>query len=196
MNLKRLSPYKGIALFFVLLLGAHFLWKLFVDGDLHSQQIAIFGMDVTPWFYRLSQQTAGMIHWFVCLFPNKQQFMIDDTHLYFAESGTILNIIWGCTGIKQLYVFLVIMLLYPGPWKKKCVFIPVGCIVLQAYNIFRIACIAWLTETHPERFDSLHDGVFRYLYYGLILLMWIIWEERFRRKPQAEQSETINTDTI
>lgn len=162
----------------VLLFATHYFWKLVVDADLHSQQIAIFGIDMTTQFHAISRFTAKMVHGFVCLFPDTQNFVNQDTLIYFTDGKIKLNIIWGCTGIKQLYIFITIMLLYKGPLMKKLWYIPLGCLILQAYNIIRIGALAFLTKEHPERFDFLHEGLFRYIYYGLIFLLWVIWEEK------------------
>jgi len=174
-----LSPYWGVVYFIALLLFTHFLWKLVVDGDLHSQQIAIFGKDLTTQFHSLAAFTARTVHWFVRLFPNTDDFLINDTRLHFQNENFIINIIWGCTGVKQLYIFIVIMAFYKGPWKKKLWYIPMGCVILWVYNIIRIAAICYLIIGHPERFDFLHEGLFRYILYGLIFLLWVIWEEKY-----------------
>ena len=188
-----LSIYGGVIYFIVLLLFTHFLWKLVVDGDLHSQQIAIFGKDLTTQFHSLSTFTAKIVHWFVRLFPNTDDFLIEDTHLYFRYGGFIVNLIWGCTSVKQLYIFIVIMAFYKGPWKKKLWYIPLGCVILWIYNIIRIALICYLTIGHPERFDFLHEGLLRYIYYGLIFLLWMVWEEKFVDSSTLKLSKNTPT---
>ncbi len=190
--IETLKPYKGIIYFIVLLLGTHFLWKLVVDGNLHGQEIAVFGIDMTPQFHDISLLTTKAVYWFVHLFPGSDTFIMDGTLLRFTDGSNIISIIWGCTGVKQLYIFLVIMLFYSGPWKKKLWYIPMGCIILSAYNIFRIACICWLTKEHPERFEFLHEGLFRYIYYGLIFLLWVIWEEAFVRRTEKKTSSSYS----
>jgi len=177
---KILHPYRGVLYFVVLLLLTHFLWKLVVDGDLHGQRIAIFGKDLTPQFHSLSVFTVNMVHWLVRLFPNTDDFYKNGSLMYFQD-GIRINIIWGCTAVKQLYIFIVIMLFYKGPWKKKLWYIPAGCVILWVYNIVRIAMICWLTYQHSERFYFLHEGLFRYIFYGLIFLLWVIWEEMFAK---------------
>ncbi len=179
-----LKPFKGILCFMILLFGSHFLWKLIVDANIDGPEIAIFGKDMSEPFYRLSQWTAKVVHWFVCLFPGSENFVLKDTLMYFPDGKIRINIIWGCTGVKQLYIFLAIMLLYPGPWKKKAWYIPLGCVILMVYNILRIAGICWLTKDHPENFDFLHEGLFKYIYYGLIFLLWVIWEEVYAKQRE------------
>ena len=178
-----LSPYWGVGYFIVLLLATHFLWKIVVDGDLKSHQIAVFGQDMTSQFYALSVFTAKVVYWFVRLFPNTNNFFISDTTLYFQDGGLRPYIMWGCTAVKQLYIFITIMVFYKGPWRKKLWYIPMGCIILWIYNIIRLAMISYLTYGHPERFHFLHEGLFRYIFYGLMFLLWLCWEEgRVKRK--------------
>jgi len=184
--LRAIKPYNGIIYFLIVLFATHFLWKFVVDGDMNSQHIAIFGKDLTPLFYRLSQWTNQAVFWFAGLFPGTENLSINDTLISFTDSNFRLRIIWGCTGVKQLYIFIAIIALYYGPWKKKLWYIPLGCILLSAFNIIRITAILFLTHHHSERFEFLHDQLFRYMYYGIIFLLWVYWEEKVRKPKIAE----------
>jgi exosortase/archaeosortase family protein len=189
--LSPFKPYKGVAYFLLVLFATHFLWKWAVDADLHAQNIAIFGVDCTPFFYKISQFTAMLVYQYSRWFPGSETLCIEDTRLFFPDGKIALIIIWGCTGVKQLYIFLMILLFYPGPWKKKLWYIPGGCLILFAYNIVRISAILFLTNQHPERFEMLHEGLFRYIYYGIIFLLWVVWEERIRKKD-LERKQNSN----
>ncbi|MCL2650157.1 MAG: archaeosortase/exosortase family protein [Candidatus Azobacteroides sp.] len=187
-------PYWGILYFLILLFFTHFLWKLVVDGDLHSQQIAIFGKDLTAQFHSLSTFTAKITYWFVRLFPNTNDFFREDTILYFQNGGMKINIIWGCTSVKQLYIFIIIIAFYKGTWGKKLWYIPMGCVILWVYNIIRLSMISWLIYKHPERFDFLHEGLFRYVFYGLIFLLWVIWEEKIVKNTPKSPKEDLESE--
>jgi exosortase family protein XrtF len=180
--ISRLKPYQNIIYFLLVMFGAHFFWKWVVDADLHSHYIAIFGVDCTMQFYEISKLTTQLVYQFSRLFPNTDDLRMGDAYLWFVNGKITLGILWGCTGVKQLYIFLLIMILYPGPWKKKSWYIPMGCVILFLYNIVRISAILSLTYQHPERFEFLHEGLFRYIYYGLIFLLWVTWEEAIRKK--------------
>ena len=180
-----LLPYWGVIYFMALMLFTHFLWKIVVDGDLHSQYIAIFGQNMTPQFHVLSAHTAKIVHWLVCLFPNTDDFFNRDTSLYFQGGKMYIDIIWGCTSVKQLYMFIIIIAFYRGPWIKKLWYIPLGCLILWIYNIIRIAMICYLTYYQPEKFDFYHEGLFRYIFYGLMFLLWVIWEEGFVKNKKT-----------
>jgi len=181
-----LSPYWGVIYFIILLLFTHYLWNGIVKGY-EGREIAIFGVDLTTQFHSLSIFTAETVHWFIRLFPNTDDFIIKGTRLYFENGGFGVNIIPACTAVKQFYIFIVIIAFYRGPWKKKLWYIPLGCVILWVYNIIRIASISYLTINHPERFGFLHEGVFRYIFYGLIFLLWVIWEEKYVKKTPAAE---------
>jgi Transmembrane exosortase (Exosortase_EpsH). len=193
-NLKRiLEPYSGILLCLVLLFFFHFSWKIAIDGDMDGTKMYIFGKEWTPaWFDTASLWLAKIVHWVIRLFPGSEHFILDNCMLYYIDGGIRINIIWGCTGLKQMFIFSGIILFYRGPFLKKLWYIPLGCTILTLYNIIRIALICVLTNQHPERFDSLHDGVFRYIYYTIVFLLWVAWEEFFVKKRNDGKQKQAN----
>jgi len=190
---RTIAPYKGVIYFLGLLFFFHVGWKLTIEGDRDSEYMYFLGKDVTPaWFatacFYLTQATA----WFIRLLPNTQNLVVDDSTLFFPNGGIHIFIIWGCIGIKQLFIFSGIMIFYRSPLKgkfqwNKLWYIPLGCTVLTIYNIIRIGLIVVLTNGHSERFDSLHDGIFRYIYYLIIFAFWVVWEEVYVKRALEEQ---------
>jgi exosortase/archaeosortase family protein len=185
---KQLTPYKGIIYFLILLFFFHFSWKLAIDGDRDSQFMYLFGKEATPqWFFTACRWLTLVVGWFVRLFPNTQDLVVTDYWLYFPDGGISISIIWGCTGIKQLFIFCGIMIFYrcllfqKFQWNKLW-YIPLGCLILSIYNIVRIGFIVMLTNGHPDRFESLHDGIFRYIYYTIVFILWVVWEEVYVKK--------------
>lgn len=182
-----LEPYKGIIFFIFLLFLFWSLWKIAIDGDRDSQYMYFFGKELTPdWFFTACRWLTVSVSWFIHLFPNTENLITEDYLLYFPGGGIKIGIIWGCTGIKQMSIFVGIMACYFGPWKKKLWYIPLGCLILTVYNIVRIGAITMLTNGHPEKFDSLHDGIFRYIYYTIIFLLWLCWEEWIAKKHREK----------
>ncbi len=180
------APYLGVLFFITILVFAHTFWKLVVNADLHGHQISILGQNLTNQFYALSTLTAEWVYQLVKLLPNSEDFYRHGTFLYFEGGSNCISVIWGCTAVKQLYIFVILIALYRGPVKSKLWYIPTGALVLGIYNVIRIAMICVLTKNNPERFESLHDGWFRYIFYGLIFILWVIWEEKFVKNQQVE----------
>ena len=174
-----IKPFKGILFFLFLLFFFHFAWKIAIDGDMTSEYIYLFGKDITPsWFETSCRGLTKTIAWFIHLFPNTQDLLVNGNKLKFpTEGNTWIRIIWGCLGFKQMLIYSGVILFYWGPFLKKLWYIPLGCLILTVYNVIRIAVIVWLTDGNPKKFDSLHDGILRYIYYTIVFFLWVVWAE-------------------
>lgn len=114
-------------------------------------------------------------------------FTVTDRTYYFTNKGFI-SINHGCSGLKPILQFVLLMLIFPGPWKHKAWFIPMGIILVHFTNLFRITGLAVVTITVPEYWDFAHDNLFRPFFYVVIFLLWVIWAEKFHApspKPHA-----------
>jgi len=177
--LKSYPWLQGILFFLFLLFFFHFAWKIAIDGDIDSENIYLFGKDITPsWFSASCRAMVQIVAWLIRLFPDTQDLVVLDNRLKFSTEGNAwIRIIWGCLGLKQMSIYAGVILFYWGPFLKKLWYIPMGCIILTVYNFIRVAMIVWLTDGAPERFESLHNGIFRYIYYTIIFFLWVVWEE-------------------
>jgi len=178
------KPLKGVLFFLFLLFLFHFSWKIAISGDMDSQNIYLFGKDITPsWFESSCRIMTQLVAWFIHLFPNTQDLLVQSTQLKFPTEGNVwIRIIWGCLGFKQMAIYAGVILCYWGPFLKKLWYIPMGCFILSVYNVIRIAATVWLTNGAHERFQSLHDGILRYIYYTIVFLLWVVWEEFIVKK--------------
>ncbi|KAB2826799.1 MAG: exosortase/archaeosortase family protein, partial [Paludibacter sp.] len=169
-------PVKAVALFAILLFASHFAWKLTVTGYDDDNRVTWLGTEITPPFAwasdRVTDHVMEMLPYMGAV-PER----LDGNVLAFSH-GERLKVVWSCTGIKQGCLFFIIMLLYPGPWKQKLWYIPVGLLIVWIFNIFRITMIAFLFERNPSSFDLMHEHVFKYLFYIVLFLMWMLWEEK------------------
>jgi len=205
-----LKPFKGIIFFLVLLFFFHFFWKIAIYGDMPGESfngenmMCLFGIDITPsWFDASCRGFTQIIAWFIQLFPNTQDLIIEETQMRFSTEGNIwISIVWGCLGLKQMTIYACIILFYWGPFLKKLWYIPLGCFILTVYNVIRVAVTVLLTDGNPERFDSLHDGILRYIYYTIVFLLWVVWAEFIDknnykyaiRSSKNSKSAKINAD--
>ena len=199
-----IKSYKGIFFFLFLLFLFHFSWKIAIDGDMTSENIYFFNKDITPsWFETSCRMLTQAVAWFIRLFPNTQDLLVDGAYLKFPTEGNLwTHIIWGCLGFKQMLIYSGIILFYWGPFLKKLWYIPMGWIILTVYNVIRIATTVWLTDGYPERFEFLHDGILRYIYYTIVFLLWVVWEEKIVNKnykyafrsSKNSKSAKINAD--
>lgn len=111
----------------------------------------------------------------------------EDRTLLFENTGFI-TINHGCSGLKQILQFFLLMLVFPGPWKHKSWFLPMGILLVHLTNLFRITGLAVITITVPEYWDFAHDNLFRPFFYVVIFLLWVWWVEKFRKLPERKSS--------
>ncbi len=109
---------------------------------------------------------------------------VSDDSFAFPTSFTT-QIVYSCTPIKQCFIWLCLMLTTRGGWRHKWWYIPLGWLCAYGFNVLRIVSIALLTEFHPSWFDFLHLYLFKYLFYGFLFLLWVLFIERLRPRPHS-----------
>ncbi len=169
------SDYGEIILFVVVLFAANFFWKWSVSGDEHGAgDVTVWGVEATGFFSMLAEQIASAVYSLVHLF--RSNISMPDAVTIAYDNGVSTRIIWGCTPVKQIFIFTAIMLFTPpfvrGAWHKLW-YIPFASLLLYGFNILRIAAIALIIENHPETFDIWHGVVFKYCFYAFLFLLWL-----------------------
>jgi len=103
-------------------------------------------------------------------------------HTMWFDNGSGILIDAGCSGDKQILQFALLMLLYPGPWKHKLWYIPMGMLIMHATNILRVVLMSVLGNLEPNYMKIVHDTALRAMFYIVIFALWAIWEEKVRVK--------------
>jgi exosortase/archaeosortase family protein len=90
-------------------------------------------------------------------------------------SGFYVGFFFHLSGIKQMVFVLFMMLLLPGPWRKKMWFTPI-CIVALFVSVFlRFLMLTLHCVTYPEHLHLIQDMLFGPLFYLEILFFWGVW---------------------
>jgi exosortase/archaeosortase family protein len=176
------------------------VWRGIGAGDVDCKNmdcryISFFNNNLTTKFVPWTEKTALASFWVVNLICRQPVCLLNYSGASNSEKidsrtllsydklrGPAINIIWGCTGVKQLYILLLVILFSRGIWWKRFMYFLVGSLVLLLFNVMRISIVTLLIKSYPESFEILHDILFKYLFYGLIFLLWILWEEKFSGK--------------
>ena len=175
---SRLQPYEGIIRFVIAMMCANYFWKYTVIGDEDgASAVTWFSLDLTWYFDVLADHIAAVVY-AVLQWMGENVILVNANRVRFPDTGVGVAIVWGCTGLKQSFIWLVIMLAARGRWLNKLAYLPIGWIFAYAFNIFRIFMVAILTKNHPEWFDVLHTYIFKYLFYGFFFLLWLYYDER------------------
>ena len=173
-----MEPYRDIIIFVIVLFASNGLWKLTICGDETDTFVTFLGLDVTAPFAWLAELTTNCVFWLVSLFRDTLS-QVDAITLRFT-SGTSTRIVWACTPWKQAFIWLCLLLTTAGDWKSKAWFIPFGWLCIFVFNILRITAITLFIEFHPDWFNILHAYIFKYLFYGMMFLLWVWYVEKIR----------------
>ena len=106
------------------------------------------------------------------------------------KNGSSMIIGENCSGLKQTLLFIIILIIIPGPWKKKIWFIPIGIALLHFTNILRVTFSGLTLSIDPNWFRFVHDKFFKVVYFTVIFLLWLWWVEyiNVKKPPTARRS--------
>ena len=168
----KLQPIVDVAIFSIITVFFHFLWwnglKAFLMNFMAFQQTEAF----------LAHQVFLASSWIVENVLSYNIKTLNNT-LYFENNGYVA-VEGSCSGLKQFYQWTVLMVLFPGPWKKKLWYIPLGLLVIHIVNIFRIVDLSVIVVHWPQYWDFIHEWLLRPFFYVVIFAMWVLWVEKIR----------------
>lgn len=176
-----LSAYIDVALFMATLFLANWFWKWMIHGDEAGVgAVTCFGWDVTALFDAYARHITAVVYAVVHTFRDTL-YMVNDVTMRFVDGGGT-HIVWSCTPLKQMFIWFCLMLTTPNylNWNKLW-FIPLGFLFIHIVNLARIIAITFFMEFHPDWFELLHTYIFKYLFYGLMFLFWVLYVEKVRK---------------
>jgi len=183
-----LDAFKDVAIFMIILLFFHFLWRTFVSDIMSVQFISNSAALLARQVFLASQWVLEVLNVKVTTFD---ELTVGDRLLhnviYYSENGGIVYVNRSCSGLKQFYQWVILMILYPGPWKHKLWYIPVGLVIVHCVNIFRIVSMTFVTINIPQHWDFMHDYVLRPFFYVVMFGLWVLWNERFYHKNRESR---------
>ena len=179
---KRYQSYFDVGLFFILIFSFHLLynfWNFTLDyWPLNGAVERLFSWASALLF---DQSTWTLEHIFGMDF-----FTYEHTigFVNYQDTYSYVTVAPECTSLKQWMHWLFLMLIFPGPWKHKAWYIPLGLVIIEFTNVVRIVGITLFLVHYPDDFALAHDVIFKIMFYVVIFLMWMIWVERFLHPTQ------------
>lgn len=188
---KRYQSLFDVGLFFVLIFSFHFLYE-FWNYSLNYWPLKGAVDSLFEWASSLlfDQSSWTLNHIFDMYFWTEGR-----TIKFFNNEGFVsaVTVAPECTSLKQWMHWLFLMLLFPGPWKHKAWYIPVGLVIIEFTNVVRVVGICLFLRPFPNDFALAHDVIFKIVFYVVIFLMWMLWVEKFlhpiQRKSPSESPD-------
>jgi exosortase/archaeosortase family protein len=171
---NKLGIYQGIVLFLIVMFASNFFWKLTMYGDENGLEASFLCFDLSVVFAGLCRHLAEVVH-AIFNWLEITNYLYETT--IYHPNGEGVRIVGGCNGIKQSFIFAMIMLFARGPFVHKLWFIPLGLVCVYLINVLRLLFLTYIIRDYPDMFEFWHGGVTKYLFYGLIFLMWMFWND-------------------
>ena len=183
----------------IILVVSHFFWKFFVIGDESNDQVTFFGLDISlPFTYLASHIAEGTYS--ILQRIGYDVTLTTDNVIRHSISKNAVWIVWGCTGIKQAYIFFCIIAFYKGPWQHKLWYIPLGLLCVYLFNFLRIILITIIMDKYPHQFELWHEHIFKYAFYFMIFMLWVVWNEKFATKKttpiHTQQEDEVGINQV
>lgn len=81
----------------------------------------------------------------------------------------------GCNGLSTISLFVGFVVAFPGLWRRRAWFIPLGILVIYLTNVFRCVSLLWLQVHWPSMFGSVHGFHALFIFYVVVFLLWMAW---------------------
>jgi exosortase/archaeosortase family protein len=179
--LDYLSPVKEIALFLVISAIIIQGWKIMnLDILLSSTFTRLFHwlMEIE---FTISSFLVGLI------FPvtlNKAQFLIN------LPNNNSIFLFEGCSGLKQVIQFTLLILCYPGRIQRKLWYIPFSTMVLLIAAMIHFIFLCVVLYKLPEQYEFMHDNLSRWFFFGIFFLLWVL----FIRVKKTENVNSLKSE--
>ena len=95
------------------------------------------------------------------------------------EGQFVARIVEGCNSVSVIILFIAFIIAFANGFRRTLLFILFGSLLIYIINIFRIAIISIAIYKYPQYEIFLHDIVFPGVIYGITVLLWVIWVQKF-----------------
>lgn len=111
----------------------------------------------------------------------------------FFPNGGYIAIERICSGLKQIFEWIILIILFPGSWKHKLWFIPAGIITIHLINIFRIVILSVVLMHWPAQWHHVHDWIMTPFYYAVIFALWVVWVEKIKNRGKSLKTDKVKS---
>ncbi|HET9502958.1 MAG TPA: archaeosortase/exosortase family protein [Hymenobacter sp.] len=88
-----------------------------------------------------------------------------------------------CNGLVLYALFGGFVLAFPGPWRRKLWFVPLGLFLIYALNVLRIMALCLNNYYSHQTVDFNHHYTFTAIVYASIFGLWMWWATRLATRP-------------
>jgi len=174
-----LSKLNGILFFLFLYVVSHILWHFLNNTfQLETTFSSMFDFIEKVEAYMVSR----LLVWIFSI-----ENVLNVNILTLPNGRSIL--LWpDCTGVKHSFEIIFIMILYPGPAKKKLWYIPLSVLVVLFSAMVHFLILSIVLAEKPEYFPFAHSQLSRWIFFFFFFLIWLFWEEVIRKRDVGRRT--------
>ncbi len=168
--LKDFKPVLMILLRFALIYLA-----LFLLYQLYLNRTEPFGLDpYSRWVAEHVKTLQNAAGYSTVL----QHFPKQITEYFKINNNYVSRMVEGCNAVSVMILFAAFVLaFYKGA--KTFLFVVGSIVFLHVMNVLRIAGLNIVLTEYPQFGKITHDYLFPAVIYGLVVLLWLIWINKF-----------------
>lgn len=99
----------------------------------------------------------------------------DTSRYVFIDNEPVVLVGDPCNGLELMALFMGFIIAFPGSWKFKSIFLPLGSIFIFFINVIREVILALNYKYFQETFDFNHKYTYVFIVYSFIFLIWRYW---------------------
>jgi len=186
---KKLELYSSI-FFMQKLLKNKAVQFILMAGGLYVVWLLLYYFVIkgyTDWDYQLNYNIVSLTQSFLNWFNVPTYIDIESDHVVLFMDGMNFRGIWvgdECNGFKLFSIFSIFIIAFPGDYKKKLWFIPLGLLIVHIANILRVAALVMIGNHYPEFLDFNHLYTFTIFVYAIIFLLWYWFAKKYSKSEQ------------
>ena len=82
----------------------------------------------------------------------------------------------SCIGLSAMVIFAGLIAVYPGKWQHKLWYIPLGMVLVQCSNLFRLVSLSIMQKYSSEAFVQFNHGyTYLIITYSFIFMLVVHW---------------------
>jgi exosortase family protein XrtF len=140
----------------------------------------------------ITSQTTGVSAWSLNQFYEGDAFTYDDMPKGGEDGQSVSSVRFygdpliyvsdSCNALTLIVLFMGFILAYPGDWRYKLLFIPLGTVAIFFINVIRVQVLILNYMYFTEAFDFNHKYTFTIAVYLVVFWFWMLWANKFSKK--------------
>ena len=104
---------------------------------------------------------------------------INDFQVFGIDGSNGVWIGGPCNGVTLMFLFAIFIIAYPGNFKHKLWYLPIGIILVYSLNLFRIVSLSLIAYYKPSYLEINHTYTFTFIAYSFVFSLWMLWVNKF-----------------